>query len=81
MASRRTRLRLNHHRILKTQTSQLCVSGKIQYVSREEAFAAVEPSMLAGMVKPCCHLKPYKCDLCTAWHLANTVVNFKPEGA
>lgn len=54
-----------------------CTSFKLGYVSYEAARDAAEQAMELGDVKPGCHVMPYECDECTAWHIANKLIRFK----
>ena len=69
MASRPTRQRLN-----PAQIERRCVTQKVAFGSAEEAWTASERMMEANRVKPGCHIVPYVCLTCGAWHLANKVI-------
>ena len=73
MASRPSRLRVNL-RYLRRR----CESQKVCFDSRAEALDGAESAMEAGRVKPGCHLMPYLCERCAAWHLKNERIVFRP---
>jgi hypothetical protein len=53
-----------------------CESLKIGYDTRAEALEACEAQMLADLVDPGCHIMPYACELCGAWHTRNQRIVF-----
>jgi hypothetical protein len=50
------------------------VSQKVGYATRDEALTAAERQMEKGMVRPGCHIVPYRCEQCREWHTANRVI-------
>lgn len=75
MASDPTRLHLRVDRLMRT-----CLSGKVGYATRSEALDGCERGMDAGAVSPGCHLMPYECAECGAWHVRNQrIVLLAPE--
>ena len=53
---------------------------KTAYATRAEALDACEAQMDAGRAQPGCHIMPYRCDRCGAWHTRQQRIVF-PEGA
>ncbi len=47
---------------------------KIGYETYDDALTAAELQMDSGAVKPGCHITPYRCDDCGAFHLWNRVI-------
>jgi hypothetical protein len=65
MASSKTRRHIDPARVRQ------CTSEKVAYPNYERALDAAELVMLKGMVRPGCHIIPYRCPLCGEWHVAN----------
>lgn len=75
MASTPTRQRVRIDRL-----GVRCESQKICYATRALALEGAERAMEAGRVSPGCHLMPYACDRCSAWHIRNQrIVPIAPE--
>lgn len=72
MASRPTRQHLN----VAVARAYACVTLKHGHPTRDEALDAAEKMMDAGRVDPGCHLTPYRCDDCGAWHIRNRRIVF-----
>jgi hypothetical protein len=53
---------------------------KTAYATRAEALDACEAQMDAGRAQPGCHIMPYRCDRCGAWHTRQQRIVFI-EGA
>lgn len=70
MASRATRTRIRGDSNL-FQRLRLCQSQKVGYRTRQEALDQAEQMMAADHVQPGCHITPYACQDCGAWHVAN----------
>ena len=71
MASRPTR---KHRR-----DGPRCESYKISYPSYDAALDAAERLMRLGRANPGCHITPYDCDRCGAWHVFNRqIVAMRP---
>lgn len=76
MASRRTRLKVNLLR------ARRCLTQKVGWATYPEALDAAELMMEVGHVKPGCHITPYACAQCGAWHVRNRMivaVGFEPS--
>ena len=65
MASRQTRGKVDLLRMRR------CASGKVGWVTRDEALDAAELMMLNGHVEAGCHIMPYQCETCRQWHIGN----------
>jgi hypothetical protein len=48
-----------------------CETQKQTYVDKADALDAAERLMEQGKVDPGCHLTPYTCARCGAWHIYN----------
>lgn len=72
MASRPSRLRIN----LRQQLPRKCESRKFCYPTKDEALDGAERLMELGRVNPGCHIMPYQCSICGAWHVANQRIVF-----
>jgi hypothetical protein len=71
MASKATRLHVRVDRL-----SRKCETLKIGYLTRAEALDACEAQMAADRVSPGCHIMPYQCASCGAWHTRNQRIVF-----
>ena len=71
MASSATRLHVRVDRLTRK-----CETMKIGYPTRDDALEACEGQMRAGRVDPGCHVMPYRCDQCGAWHTRNQRIVF-----
>jgi hypothetical protein len=66
VASRATRYHVRVDRLTRK-----CQTEKIGYATRAAALDACESQMNADKVEPGCHIMPYACDQCGAWHVRN----------
>lgn len=55
---------------------RFCETQKFGFVTREQASYRAEAMMDAGMVRPGCHVEPYRCNACGFWHVGNRLITF-----
>lgn len=56
-----------------------CPSEKQEYGTYAAALDAAEMMMARGWVHAGCHIQPYTCTVCGAWHVANRRVRFRDD--
>lgn len=56
-----------------------CATGKVCHESMAEARIAAERAMEAGEVDPGCHVEPFLCSSCHAYHTGNRRIVFRDE--
>lgn len=70
---------IGHTRHRVKRPHRVCPSGKDCFDSRDEAHTVAERLMDLGKVNRGCHVMPYRCVDCGAWHVGNQVVTFKSD--
>ncbi len=59
--------------------ARVCETGKVCHESYAQAFLHAERGMTLGRVDPGCHLTPYRCHHCQAWHVGNRKIVFPAD--